>query len=97
MITHCEDLIATPINLGSHELVSINQLVDYIEDIAGVKLQRHYQLDAPKGRRSTTATTPIKSVLGWEPNTPLRHAPDMRGSSSTTRARQASRSSASTS
>ncbi len=73
MITHCEDLIATPINLGSHELVSINELVDIIEDIAGVKLQRTYQLDAPKGVAGRNSdNTFIKSVLGWEPNTPLR-------------------------
>ena len=47
MIMHCDKLIATPINLGSAELVSINRLVDIIEGIAGVKLARQYQLDAP--------------------------------------------------
>ena len=39
MIMHCEDLIATPINLGSSELVSINALVDLAEEIGGVKLE----------------------------------------------------------
>src|SRR5512136_3234694 len=46
IIMHCDDLIATPINLGSAELVSINRLVDMIENIAGVKLERHYDLNA---------------------------------------------------
>jgi len=39
LITHCDQLIATPINLGTSELVSINQLVNYIEEIGGVKLK----------------------------------------------------------
>ena len=50
MIMHCDELIATPINLGSSELVSINDLVSKVEKIAGVKLKRHYDLDAPAGR-----------------------------------------------
>jgi len=73
MITHCDDLIATPINLGSHELISINGLVDMIEDIAGIKLERHYKLDAPKGVAGRNSdNTFIQEVLGWEPSTPLR-------------------------
>jgi nucleoside-diphosphate-sugar epimerase len=73
MITHCDELIATPINLGSSELVSINQLVDMIEEIACVKLERHYDLDAPKGVAGRNSdNTFIQEVLGWEPNTPLR-------------------------
>lgn len=71
-ITHCEDLIATPINLGSSELVSINELVDKVEKIAGVKLKREYKLDAPRGVAGRNSdNTFIKDVLGWEPNTPL--------------------------
>ena len=73
MIMHCDDLIATPINLGSSELVSINALVSEIEDIAGVKLERHYEMGAPlgvAGRNSDNAF--IKQVLDWEPDTPLR-------------------------
>lgn len=72
MITHCDDLIATPINLGSHEMVSINELVTKVERIAGVKLERRYDLDAPRGvagRNSDNAF--IKQVLSWEPNTTL--------------------------
>jgi nucleoside-diphosphate-sugar epimerase len=72
-ITHCEDLIATPINLGSNELVSINQLVDMAEDIGGVKLKRTYKPDAPKGVAGRNSdNTMIKRILKWEPSTPLR-------------------------
>ena len=72
-IMHCDQLIATPINLGSSELVSINRLVEIIEDIASVKLQRRYELDAPKGVAGRNSdNTFIQEVLGWEPSTPLK-------------------------
>jgi nucleoside-diphosphate-sugar epimerase len=72
-ITHCQDLIATPCNLGSSELVSINQLVDMAEEIGGVKLKRTYKLDAPKGVAGRNSdNTMIKRILKWEPGTPLR-------------------------
>jgi nucleoside-diphosphate-sugar epimerase len=72
-IMHCEELVATPINLGTSELVSINQLVDYIEEIGGVKLQRTYQLDAPRGVAGRNSdNTFIRQVLNWEPGTPLK-------------------------
>ncbi len=72
-IMHCDELIATPINLGSSELVSINDLVSLIEAIAGVKVRRRYKLDAPRGVAGRNSdNTFIRSVLGWEPNTPLR-------------------------
>jgi GDP-D-mannose 3', 5'-epimerase len=71
-IMHCDDLIATPINLGSSELVSINDLVSKVEKIAGVKLKREYQLDAPRGVAGRNSdNTFIKKVLGWEPDTTL--------------------------
>ncbi len=71
-IMHCDQLIATPINLGTCELVSINQLVDYIEEIAGSQFKRIYKLDAPRGVVGRNSdNTFIKQVLGWEPNTPL--------------------------
>ena len=71
-ITHCDDLIATPINLGSSELVSINTLVSKVERIAGVKLKRAYQLDAPQGVAGRNSdNTFIKQVLRWEPDTTL--------------------------
>jgi nucleoside-diphosphate-sugar epimerase len=72
-IMHCEDLIATPINLGSSDLISINDLVSMIEEIAGVELERHYKLDAPRGVAGRNSdNTMIKDILGWEPNIPLR-------------------------
>jgi nucleoside-diphosphate-sugar epimerase len=72
MIMHCDELIATPINLGSKELVSINQLVSMIEEIGGVKLNRTYKLDAPKGVAGRNSdNTFINQVLGWEPSISL--------------------------
>jgi len=65
--------IQEPLNLGSTELVTINQLVDIVEEIAGVKLTRNYKLDAPKdvnGRNSND--TKILERLGWEPSIRLR-------------------------
>jgi nucleoside-diphosphate-sugar epimerase len=65
--------ILEPINLGSTEAVSINQLVDIVEDIAGVKLKRKYDLGAPKGVNGRNSeNTLIKKYLNWEPDTPLR-------------------------
>jgi nucleoside-diphosphate-sugar epimerase len=65
--------ILEPINLGSSELVSINQLVDIVEDIAGVRLRRSYRLDAPKGVRGRNSdNTLILQKLGWEPSIALR-------------------------
>jgi nucleoside-diphosphate-sugar epimerase len=62
-----------PINLGSSEGVTINQLVDIVEDIAGIKLNRKYNLDAPKGVNGRNSdNTLIQKVFGWEPNTKLR-------------------------
>jgi nucleoside-diphosphate-sugar epimerase len=72
MIMHCDDLIATPINLGSSELVSINDLVSKVEKIAGIQLQRNYDLSAPRGVAGRNSdNTFIQKVLHWEPNTPL--------------------------
>jgi nucleoside-diphosphate-sugar epimerase len=62
-----------PINLGSSELVSINELVDIVEQIAGIKLRRRYDLSAPKGVRGRNSdNTMIRAIHGWEPGTPLR-------------------------
>lgn len=68
-----ESDIEYPINLGSAEMVSINQLVDIVEEIAGIKLERHYKLDAPKGVRGRSSdNTLINKELGWEPSISLR-------------------------
>src|SRR5580692_3030570 len=65
--------ILEPINLGSAEAVTINQLVDIAEDIAGIKLKRNYDLSAPKGVNGRNSdNTLIQKYLKWEPNTPLR-------------------------
>ena len=65
--------IIEPINIGSSELVSINRLVDIVEDIAGVKLRRSYNLKAPKGVNGRNSdNTLIKKLMGWEPSTKLR-------------------------
>jgi nucleoside-diphosphate-sugar epimerase len=74
MITHSDDLVGVPINLGSSELVSINTLVSKVEQIAGVQLNRSYKLDAPRGVAGRNSdNTFIKKVLKWEPDTPLDH------------------------
>ncbi|HEU4981792.1 MAG TPA: NAD-dependent epimerase/dehydratase family protein [Acidobacteriaceae bacterium] len=65
--------VNVPINLGSSELVTINGLVDIVEDIAGVKLKRTYDLSAPKGVNGRNSdNTLIQERLGWEPSIRLR-------------------------
>jgi len=65
--------IIEPINLGSSEMVSINQLVDYVEEIANYKMERKYDLKAPKGVRGRNSdNTLIKKYLNWEPSIPLK-------------------------
>jgi len=72
MIMHCDELVGTPINLGSSEIVSINTLVDKVEAIAGVTLTRRYDLSAPRGVAGRNSdNTFIKRVLQWEPSTSL--------------------------
>jgi GDP-D-mannose 3', 5'-epimerase len=68
-----ESDIEDAINLGSSEAVTINQLVDITEEIAGIKLRRKYDLNAPKGVNGRNSdNTLIKKLLFWEPNTALR-------------------------
>jgi GDP-D-mannose 3',5'-epimerase len=63
---------ADPVNLGSAELVSINQLVSIVEEIAGIKCERHHKLDAPQGVRGRNSdNTMIQQAYGWEPSIPL--------------------------
>jgi len=65
--------ILEPINLGSSEAVTINQLVDMAEEIAGIKLKRNYDLTAPKGVNGRNSdNTLIQKYLKWEPSVPLR-------------------------
>ena len=69
-----ESDVHEPINLGSSQLVTINGLVDIVEAIAGVKLERRYNLSAPQGVRGRNSdNTLIRKVLDWEPSTPLEN------------------------
>ena len=66
--------VTMPINLGSSEMVTINQLVDLAEDIAGLKLKRNYNLKAPKGVNGRNSdNTLILKLLGWEPSISLKN------------------------
>lgn len=68
-----ESDIHYPINLGSSELVTINQLVDIVEEIGGVKLKRSYNLSAPKGVNGRNSdNTKILKELNWEPSIRLK-------------------------
>jgi nucleoside-diphosphate-sugar epimerase len=70
-ITHSD--ILEPLNLGSNELVTINGLVDIVEDIAGIRLRRNYNLSAPKGVNGRNSdNTRIQALLGWQPSIRLR-------------------------
>jgi len=61
-----------PINLGSEEMVSINQLVDTVEKIAGIKLERDYDLSAPQGVRGRSSdNTLLRQTYDWEPSISL--------------------------
>lgn len=74
MITHCDNLIATPINLGTSKTVSINELMSLIEGFSGVDLLRHYDVSKPQGVAGRASdNTMIKSYLGWEPHLDLAY------------------------
>ena len=64
--------IEEPLNIGSDQLVTINQLLDVVETVAGTSLRRRYKLDAPKGVRGRNSdNTMITNRLGWAPSTSL--------------------------
>jgi GDP-D-mannose 3', 5'-epimerase len=70
LITDSDD--AEPVNLGSDELVSINQMVGIVEQIAGVTLQRKHDLSAPQGVRGRSSdNAEIQRRFGWAPSTSL--------------------------
>lgn len=76
-LTGMEKLMATnytePLNLGRNDLIRIDDLLTIIEDIAGLKLKRKYNLNAPQGVRGRNSdNTKIKEVLNWEPSIDLR-------------------------
>lgn len=73
LVMHSDALIATPVNLGSSELISVDRLVTMVEEIAGVRLRRTYDLNAPRGVAGRNSdNTFIQSALNWQPCTPLR-------------------------
>jgi nucleoside-diphosphate-sugar epimerase len=63
---------SAPVNVGSSELVTINQMVDIIEDIAGIQVKRNYNVDAPLGVRGRNSdNTMVNAIYGWEPSIKL--------------------------
>jgi nucleoside-diphosphate-sugar epimerase len=65
--------LAEPVNLGSAELVTIDDLVAIVEEIAGIALERRYKADAPTGVRGRNSdNTKLIEAIGWEPSTSLR-------------------------
>ena len=71
LIMHSE--VEEPLNLGSDELVTVNGLVDIVEEIAGIRLRKKYIMDAPQGVNGRNSdNTKIKGYLGWAPSTRLR-------------------------
>ena len=68
-----ESDFSDPINLGRSELVSINQLIDIISEIAGVEVEREHNLDAPQGVRGRSSDNSlILEKLNWEPEVDLK-------------------------
>jgi GDP-D-mannose 3',5'-epimerase len=68
-----ESSVVDPINIGSSEIVSVNQLVSIVEGIAGVRLDRRYIPDAPLGVRGRNSdNTRILRELGWQPGISLQ-------------------------
>ena len=68
-----ESDFSEPLNLGSAEMVSVNQLIDIIENIAGIKVKRNYDLTKPQGVRGRNSdNTLIKEITGWEPSVKLK-------------------------
>ena len=62
-----------PLNLGTEEMVSVDELVDIISKIAGKKLTKRHELNRPQGVRGRNSdNSRLRTVLGWEPKTPLR-------------------------
>ena len=68
-----ESNFSDPINLGRSEMVSINQLIDIISEIADVKVERMHDLNAPQGVRGRNSdNTLILDKLNWEPEVDLK-------------------------
>ncbi len=69
-----ESDVTGPINIGSSELVTINHLIEMVADIAGIQVERQYDLTAPQGVRGRNSdNTMIERELGWQPSISLRN------------------------
>ena len=64
---------ARPLNLGTDELVTVNELVDLVAEVAGKSVVKRHDLSKPQGVRGRNSdNTKLREVLGWEPQIPLR-------------------------
>jgi GDP-D-mannose 3', 5'-epimerase len=62
-----------PLNLGTDELVTVDELVDIISEIAGKSVIKRHDISKPQGVRGRNSdNSRLRTVLGWEPKTPLR-------------------------
>ena len=60
-------------NIGSEEQVSINEMIQIIEEIADYKVEKNYQLDKPKGVRGRSSDNSyVSKKIGWKPNFTLK-------------------------
>ncbi len=67
-----------PLNLGTDELVAIDELVDLVSDVAGKKLRKRYDLSKPQGVRGRNSdNTRLRKVLEWQPSTSLQSGLDV--------------------
>jgi GDP-D-mannose 3',5'-epimerase len=67
-----ESGVTEPLNIGSDRLVTINEVVSIVENIAGLKVRRRYDRTAPQGVRGRNSdNTLVRARLGWEPRTSL--------------------------
>jgi nucleoside-diphosphate-sugar epimerase len=65
--------VTEPINIGSSELVSINGLIDIVQSIASIQVERDHDLTAPQGVRGRNSdNTLIQELMGWEPSISLK-------------------------
>ena len=68
-----ESAVTTPLNLGTSELVTVDELVDAVCTIAGKRLSKAHESQKPQGVRGRNSdNTNLRAAVGWEPTTPLR-------------------------
>jgi nucleoside-diphosphate-sugar epimerase len=63
-----------PLNIGSDKMVTIDEVADIIAEIAGIRIEKNYNLDGPQGVRGRNSdNTKVKEILGWEPKVSLEN------------------------